>query len=225
MEKRQEKKLLLKTFKFRKNIDIYFPIFFSFVILMEEPTDDQSPEIAPTEIPSKLTLNKNGKPRKQLGPEALEKLALARAKANSITKQNNIKKLEKKVEKMKVNNQDIAGNQMETPQDIQDIGGNEIEEPEVKVEKIKTKSKKKPQIIVEQSSDDEDEFEPNDKVIFVKRVTRKKKEKEPEVEPIPPPVMRQEPLPDIPKPKANPLQRQYDSMFSGSFLNQPRRRF
>ena len=193
---------------------------------MEEPTDDPNPEIAltpnPAEIPSKLTLNKNGKPRKQLGPEALEKLAKARAKANSITKQNNIKKLEQKVEKMKVNNQDIAGNQMETPQDIQDIGGNEIEEPEVKVEKIKTKSKKKPQIIVEQSSDDEDEFEPNDKVIFVKRVSRKKKEKEPEPEPEPPPVIRQEPLPDIPKPKANPLQRQYDTMFSGQFLNQQR---
>jgi len=110
---------------------------------------------------------------------------------------------------------------METPQDIQDIGGNEIEEPEVKVEKIKKKSKKKPQIIVEQSSDDEDEFEPNDKVIFVKRVTRKKKEPEPQ----PPPIMRQEPEPpppDIPKPKPNPLQRQYDAMFSGQFLNQQR---
>jgi hypothetical protein len=197
---------------------------------MEEPTDDPTPEIAltpnPVEIPSKLTLNKNGKPRKQLGPEALEKLAKARAKANAITKQNNIKKLEQKVEKMKVGAQDVAGNQIDPPQDIQDIGGNEIEEPEVKVEKIKTKSKKKPQIIVEQSSDDDDEFEPNDKVIFVKRVTRKKKEKESESEPIPPPVIRQEPpdIPDIPKPKPNPLQRQYDAMFSGSFLNQPRRR-
>jgi hypothetical protein len=195
---------------------------------MEEPTETSNPEVAltpnPSEIPSKLTLNKNGKPRKQLSPEALEKLALARAKANAITKQNNIKKLEKKVEKMKVGTQDVAGNQIDPPQDIQDIGGNEIEEPEVKVEKIKTKSKKKPQIIVEQSSDDDDEFEPNDKVIFVKRVTRKKKE--PVVEPTPPPVIRQEPpdIPDIPKPKPNPLQRQYDAMFSGSFLNQPRRR-
>jgi hypothetical protein len=195
---------------------------------MEEPTETPNPEVAltpnPSEIPSKLTLNKNGKPRKQLSPEALEKLALARAKANAITKQNNIKKLEKKVEKMKVGTQDVAGNQIDPPQDIQDIGGNEIEEPEVKVEKIKTKSKKKPQIIVEQSSDDDDEFEPNDKVIFVKRVTRKKKE--PVVEPTPPPVIRQEPpdIPDIPKPKPNPLQRQYDAMFSGSFLNQPRRR-
>ena len=186
---------------------------------MEEPTETPTPN--PEERPSKLTLNKNGKPRKQLDPEALERLAKAREKANAIRKQNTVKKLEEKVEKMKVNNQDIAGNEMETPQDIQDIGGNEIEEPEVKVEKIKKKSKKKPQIIVEQSSDDEDEFEPNDKVIFVKRVTRKKKEPEPQ----PPPIMRQEPEPpppDIPKPKPNPLQRQYDAMFSGSFLNQQR---
>ena len=197
---------------------------------MEEPTETPNPEVAltpnPSEIPSKLTLNKNGKPRKQLSPEALEKLALARAKANAITKQNNIKKLEKKVEKMKVGTQDVAGNQIDPPEcvtDPQDLGGNVVEqEPEVKVEKIKTKSKKKPQIIVEQSSDDEDEFQENDRVIFVKRVTRKKKEPEPE----PPPVVRQEaePPPDVPKPKSNPLQRQYDAMFSGSFLNQPRRR-
>ena len=199
---------------------------------MEEPTDE--PDIAPTpnleERPSKLTLNKNGKPRKQLDQNALERLAKAREKANAIRKQNTVKKLEQKVEKMKVNNQDIAGNQIDPPEcatDPQDLGGNEIEEPEVKVEKIKKKSKKKPQIIVEQSSDDEDEFETNDRVIFVKRVTRKKKEKEPEPEPIPPPVVRQEApdIPNVPKPKPNPLQRQYDAMFSGQFLNQPRRRF
>jgi hypothetical protein len=178
---------------------------------MEEPTDDQSPDIAltpdptvtdptPTEIPSKLTLNKNGKPRKQLGPEALEKLAKARAKANALTKQNTLKKLEEKVEKMKVD---------------------EIEEPEAQQVVKKKVVKKKPQIIIEQSSDDEDEFQENDRVIFVKRVSRKKKEKEPEPEPIPPPVMRQEA--DVPKPKpVNPLQRQYDSMFSGQFLNQQR---
>ena len=187
-----------------------------------DETKDLSVEeqLAPENVkPTKL--NKNGKTRKQLDPEALERLAKAREKANAIRKQNTVKKLEEKVEKMKVNNQDIAGNEMETPQDIQDIGGNEIEEPEVKVEKIKKKSKKKPQIIVEQSSDDEDEFEPNDKVIFVKRVTRKKKEPEPQ----PPPIMRQEPEPpppDIPKPKPNPLQRQYDAMFSGQFLNDQR---
>jgi hypothetical protein len=194
---------------------------------MDEPTDDPIPEVALTEIPSKLTLNKNGKPRKQLDQNALDRLSKAREKANAIRKQNTVKKLEQKVEKMKVGNQDIAGNQIDPPEcatDPQDLGGNVVEqEPEVKVEKIKTKSKKKPQIIVEQSSDDEDEFEPNDKVIFVKRVTRKKKEPEPEPEP--PPVIRQEPPPDVPKPKPNPLQRQYDAMFSGSFLNQPRRPF
>ncbi len=197
---------------------------------MEEPIDESDivPTLNPEERPSKLTLNKNGKPRKQLSPEALERLAKAREKANAIRKQNTVKKLEEKVEKMKVNKQDIAGNQIDPPEcapDPQDIGGNEIEEPEVKVEKIKKKSKKKPQIIVEQSSDDEDEFQENDRVIFVKRVTRKKKEKEPVVEPQPPPIMRQEPepnIPDIPKPKPNPLQRQYDAMFSGQFLNQQR---
>ena len=188
---------------------------------MEEPTETPNP----AEIPSKLTLNKNGKPRKQLEPEALERLAKAREKANAIRKQNTVKKLEQKVEKMKVSTQDVAVNQIDTPEcvpDPQDVAENEIEEPEVKVEKIKTKSKKKPQIIVEQSSDDEDEFETNDRVIFVKRVSRKKKEPEPE--PQPPPVIRQEP-PDVPRPKPNPLQRQYDAMFSGNFLNQPRRRF
>ena len=42
-----------------------------------------------------------------------------------------------------------------------------------------------------------------------------------------PPVIRQEPepnIPDIPKPKPNPLQRHYEAMFSGQFLNQQRRR-
>jgi hypothetical protein len=141
---------------------------------MEEPTHTPNPE----EILSKLTLNKNGKPRKQISPEALEKLAKAREKANSIRKDVSVKKLEQKVEKMKVGTQDVAGNQIDPPEcvpDPQDLGGNVVEqEPEVKVEKIKTKSKKKPQIIVEQSSDDDDEFEPNDKVIFVKRVYKKK---------------------------------------------------
>ena len=193
---------------------------------MDEPIEEQ---LAPENVKS-TKLNKNGKPRKQLDQNALERLAKAREKANAIRKQNTVKKLEQKVEKMKVNNQDIAGNQIDPPEcatDPQDLGGNVVEqEPEVKVEKIKTKSKKKPQIIVEQSSDDDDEFEPNDKVIFVKRVTRKKKEPVVEPEPQPPPVVRQEPEPppDVPKPKPNPLQRQYDAMFSGSFLNQPRRR-
>ena len=101
-------------------------------------------------------------------------------------------------------------------------------EQKVKDMKIKKKiKKKKPVVIIEQSSDDEDEFEPNDKVLFVKRVSRKKKEKEPEKEPEP----KQEyetPPPDIPKPpirqKPTLLEQQYNAMFSGQFLNNPHRR-
>jgi len=211
---------------------------------------EEDPEVAPTpnpdQKPSKLTMNKNGKPRKQLDPEALERLAKAREKANAIRKFASKKKLEDKINEIDkleetLKSQDIAGNQVEPPEcppDPQDIAGNQMdyikeklitnEEPEEEVKVVKKKvSKKKPVVIVEQSSDDEDEFEPNEKVLFVKRVSRKKKEKEPE--PPPPPVVRQEaelPPPDIPKPKPiNPLQRQYDAMFNGSFLNQQRRRF
>ena len=204
---------------------------------------EEEPEVTETPVdrPSKLTMNKNGKPRKQLDPEALERLAKAREKANAIRKVVNKKKLEEKLAKLNMETQDIAGNQVEPPEcppDPQDIAGNQMdaikekliakEEPDEEVKVVKKKvGKKKPQIIVEQSSDDEDEFEPNDKVIFVKRVSRKKKPTEPPPEP-PPPIVRQEtqPPPDIPKPRPiNPLQKQYDAMFNGSFLNQQRRRF
>jgi hypothetical protein len=65
----------------------------------EEPVsveEQLSPENAK---PTKL--NKNGKPRKILSPEALEKLKLAREKANAIRKESYTKKLEDKVEKLK----------------------------------------------------------------------------------------------------------------------------
>ena len=53
----------------------------------------------------------------------------------------------------------------------------EHEEVEIiKEKKVKPRGKKKTKIIIEQSSDDSDEFEPNDNVVFVKRVSRKKKE-------------------------------------------------
>jgi len=55
--------------------------------VIEEPTDVLSPENAK---PTKL--NKNGKPRKVLSPEALEKLKLAREKANAIRKESYTKK-------------------------------------------------------------------------------------------------------------------------------------
>ena len=96
--------------------------------------------------------------------------------------------------------------------------------------------KKKTKIIVEQSSDDSDDFEPNTNVVFVKRVSRKKKEpvvehvKEPQLEMELPPPERSDysnsviPPRPPPRPELTPQQRvlksQYESMFSGGFMNQ-----
>ena len=63
---------------------------------IEEPKTIEE-QLAPENV-KPTTLNKNGKPRKQLSPEHLEKLQKAREKANAIRKQNSIKKLEDKIE-------------------------------------------------------------------------------------------------------------------------------
>jgi hypothetical protein len=158
-------------------------------------------------------LNKNGKPRKILSPEALEKLRLAREKANAIRKESYTKKLEDKVEKLKAPS-------------IKE----EVEEEVVKAPK--PKGKKKTKIIVEQSSDDSDEFEPNDNVVFVKRVSRKKKDIPVPV--VPEPQLQMEQMPPEPPPRPPPrqltpqelaLKNQYNSMFSGGFLNNNRRNY
>ena len=174
----------------------------------EEPVsveEQLAPDPSNSTRPTKL--NKNGKPRKQLSPEALERLAKAREKANAIRKETYTKKLEEKVEKLKAPEKGVIG---ETPL-------------------IKPKGKKKTKIIVEQSSDDSDEFEPNDNVVFVKRVSRKKKE--PVVEPVKEPELQMEQMPPEPPPKPPPrqltpqelaLKNQYNSMFSGTFLNNKR---
>ena len=192
----------------------------------------------------KPRLTTKGKVRKELTPEALDKLAQARQKANAIRKENAIKKLEAKVEAHRGKATDIAGNELTKEETEKDIGeveepfdkedsslkpqekegaGEELlceEEPEVKVVKKKS-TKKKTKIIVEQSSSDSDEFEPNDNVVFVKRVSRKKKEPiatEPQVASIAPPEPPQPPQPP-------PLSRQqkqfnniYENMSSGAFL-------
>jgi hypothetical protein len=54
------------------------------------------------------TLNKNGKPRRQLSQEHLEKLSRAREKANATRRQLSADKLEKKVEKIRKENDKIA---------------------------------------------------------------------------------------------------------------------
>ena len=209
---------------------------------MEEEPEIQQPtsveEQLNTETSKPTKLNKNGKPRKQLSPEALERLAKAREKANAMRQQNYAKKLEEKVEKLKIKNDEVLpkkelkeeSQEKELKEQFQEKElKEESQEKELKEEKpkVKTKGKKKTKIIVEQSSDDSDEFEPNDNVVFVKRVTRKKKE--PVVEPQPPTVVRQElPTPEPPKPPMKPqltpeqmmLRNNYNAMFSGSFINQ-----
>lgn len=180
-----------------------------------------------TETVKPTKLNKNGKPRKQLSPEALERLAKAREKANAMRQQAYAKKLEEKVEKIKIKNDEVLPKKelKEEPQEKE--LKEETEEVEIIKEKPKCKPKgKKTKIIVEQSSDDSDEFEPNDNVVFVKRVSRKKKE--PAVEPVKEPQLQMEqPPPEPPRPPPRPeltpqqrlLKSQYESMFGGTFMN------
>ena len=181
-------------------------------VLNEEPVSVEEQLTPENAKPTKL--NKNGKPRKILSPEALEKLKLAREKANAIRKESYTKKLEEKVEKLKA------------PKTLEKEIKEEVEE-EIKEVK-KPKGKKKTKIIIEQSSEDSDEFEPNDNVVFVKRVSRKKKDITPVPQPVKEPELQMEMSPPEPPPKLPPrqltpqelaLKNQYNNMFSGGFIN------
>ena len=184
----------------------------------QEPTLTTEP-VAPTkaapENDKPITLNKNGKPRKTLTAEALEKLKLAREKANAIRQASCAKKHNDKTAILT---------------DVIDKFERGIISDMPPPDKPK-KSKKKTKIIVEQSSDDSDEFEPNDNIVFVKRVSRKKKE--PVNVPVPEPVHISEytppPAREIPAEQTMSvpmltaqeiaLKNQYNAMFSGGFLN------
>lgn len=192
----------------------------------EIPVEPQCTDVLSPENAKPTKLNKNGKPRKVLSPEALEKLRLAREKANAIRKESYTKKLEDKVEKLK-SVKPNEGGQKETTikEEIQE----EVKEKGVIGETPlkKPKGKKKTKIIVEQSSDDSDEFEPNDNVVFVKRVSRKKKEvpvvpvvPEPQLQmELPPPEPPTRPPPRQLTPQELALKNQYNNMFSGGFMN------
>lgn len=191
-------------------------------IVNEEPqcTDILSPDPSNPTRPTKL--NKNGKPRKILSPEALEKLKLAREKANAIRKESYTKKLEEKVEKLKAPKEVPSCNPI-----AEEIPSSDLIQEE---KKVKPKGKKKTKIIVEQSSDDSDEFEPNDNVVFVKRVSRKKKDiPVPELPDVITPAINVDTL-HQPEPPTRPpprqltpqelaLKNQYNNMFSGGFIN------
>jgi hypothetical protein len=186
--------------------------------VMGVPTSVEDQLNTETSKPTKL--NKNGKPRKQLSPEALERLAKAREKANAMRQQAYAKKLEEKVEKIKIKNEEVI---TETTNEVIDPEPAEVKEVVEKKVKPKEKGKKKTKIIVEQSSDDSDEFEQNDNVVFVKRVSRKKKEvpivPEPKVEmELPPPEPPKPPRPEL-TPQQRLLKSQYEGMFGGGFMN------
>lgn len=182
----------------------------------EIPVEPQCTDVLSPENAKPTKLNKNGKPRKVLSPEALEKLKLAREKANAIRKESYTKKLEDKVEKLKA------------PKTLEKEIKEEVEEEVKEIVKVpKPKGKKKTKIIVEQSSDDSDEFEPNDNVVFVKRVSRKKKDinvvpvvPEPQLQmELPPPEPPTRPPPRQLTPQELALKNQYNNMFSGGFMN------
>jgi hypothetical protein len=191
---------------------------------IQEPRSVEEQLNTETSKPTKL--NKNGKPRKQLSQNALERLAKAREKANAMRQQNYAKKLEEKVEKIKIKNDEVLPKKelKEEPQEKE--LKEEPQEEELKEEKPKTKpkGKKKTKIVIEQSSDDSDEFEPNTNVVFVKRVSRKKKEvpivsePEPQMEEPPPEIPRPPPRPEL-TPQQRVLKSQYEGMFSGGFMN------
>ena len=199
----------------------------------EEPEIQESTpeEQLSTETAKPTKLNKNGKPRKQMTPEALERLAKAREKANAMRQQAYAKKLEEKVNSIKQTTASLEHPlQEEVIVESQNPIAKDLPEeitPAINVDKpkvIKPKGKKKTKIIVEQSSDDSDEFEPNDNIVFVKRISRKKKE----VPIVPEPQLQMElPPPEPPRPPPRPeltpqqrlLKSQYESMFGGAFMN------
>jgi hypothetical protein len=194
---------------------------------------------------SKLT--KKGKPRKELSPKSLDRLAKGRANSIAIRSENAIKKMEAKVEAYRRKSQDIAGNELDKEETEKDIGGNDVpvpdDEPEGVFDKVKEKlisdfneeqeeaevkivkkksSKKKPVVIIEQSSSDDEEFEDKKNVIFVKRASRKKKETvvapEPQVASSAPPEPPQPPKPPPLSREQARFNQTYDSMFNGGFL-------
>ena len=171
------------------------------------------------------TLNKNGLPRKPMSQAQLDRLAKAREKAAAIRKQITAKKLENKLDEINKETEPILGSKPKKEKEVEVV--EEEESVEIVKEKPKPKSKGKKTKIVEQSSDDSDEFEPNDNVVFVKRISRKKKEvpivpivpQEKLEEELPPPQPRPPPREEL-TPQQRVLKSQYESMFSGGFLNQ-----
>ena len=201
---------------------------------------EESTVSAPVKVP---------KPRKPMTQETRDKLAQARIKANEIRKQNQANRLDKKLERINNEIEETEKAKEKTNEEPLPLPDPEpdpdpdppsprpsspIQDPKPEIT-TKTKKKKNTKIIVEQSSDDSDEFEPNDKVIFVKRVSRQKKNTNftpaADCSPVnnvnvnettyqPPSKMYQPPssVAPPPRPVKSHQEKMYDNMFSGGFL-------
>jgi hypothetical protein len=113
---------------------------------------------------------------RQMTPELLEKLALARQKANEKRTENaKLKKMEKelKVKEQQTKAQEIKENyeKATTPEEPEEEPEPDPEPVQKPVKKKQTKKPKKPIVIVEESESDESEDE---QVIYIKRSQTKK---------------------------------------------------
>ena len=175
--------------------------------------------------------------RKPLTPEHLEALGRARLKANAVRLANKNAKLQAKLD---ASLEAKMIKKIMTPVVVEPIVEPVVEpiaepiaepvvEPVVEPTPPLIKNKpKKPVVIIEQDSDDDDEFEPSEKVIFVKRVTRKKPTHTPTgaeprsgsyetPTPTPPELVRQ-------TNKQTHIEQAYNNMLTGVFSHSSRRR-
>lgn len=133
------------------------------------------------QVKPEANIKKEVKKKRQLSPEALEKLAKAREKANAV-------RMEKFRERQAVKNK--AKEAKELKQSKKKVVEPESESSEEEIRKVvrKKKTKKKQRIIFEDSSSSDSDAE-----IVIKRRSGKKKNVLPEI-----PVQRSEPI-DIPQ--------------------------
>lgn len=150
------------------------------------------------------------------------KLAMAREKALEVRRRNSLARKREQLKALEERVNPPPTENTETVPPVEPVVEEEtVETPEVETpvkppEQKAPKKKKKQMVVVEQSSEDSDEFEANPNVVFVKRVRAKAKAAKPVTE-----VMeRQPPVSEPPPP--TPLQQavrlNYDRMFSGDFL-------
>jgi len=173
-------------------------------------------------------------PVPKLSEERAARLAKARQKALEVRRKNQKAKLEAKLEEV---NQTLAPSTA-GDDEPEPTGGHPPDSPPPpspppppptrSPPARKKRTRRPPTLVIEQSSSDSDEFEGNDRVIFVKRRGRAKKAEPPPAPPAPP--APPEPPAEPPAREVTPEQAQirnyYHTMFAHPFVpSMPRRRF